>query len=155
MADNNCIRVSSFNCRNVKSSITEIQQLCNDNDILLLQETWLTEDEGGLLNNVSKYSYAKGISAMDTSRQIIHGRRGGLAILWRKSLASSCSLLTYDDTRIMGIKISTDKKSFLILNVYLPYNDGSNLEDLMFYFGKIDSIIDGFPSPYVYVCGEL
>ena len=38
----NIAQVSSFNCRNIKSSIDNVRQLCNANDIIFLQETWLT-----------------------------------------------------------------------------------------------------------------
>ena len=39
------LRVSSFNCRNIKSSIDNVRQLCDANDIIFFQETWLTFEE--------------------------------------------------------------------------------------------------------------
>ena len=44
--------VSSFNCRSVKSSISEIRDLCDVSDVVLLQEHWLLPFELGLLNNI-------------------------------------------------------------------------------------------------------
>ena len=44
---NEYLKVTSFNCNSFKSSIDAVQMLCKENDILLLQETWLLENEIG------------------------------------------------------------------------------------------------------------
>ena len=40
---NKHLRVVSFNCKHVVSSIAEIRELCDKYDIIALQETWLQE----------------------------------------------------------------------------------------------------------------
>jgi len=39
------IKICSFNCRFVKSSMAEAQQLCDTHDLVLLQEHWLLPNE--------------------------------------------------------------------------------------------------------------
>ena len=39
MNSNNGINVCSYNCKNVRTSVDEIETLCDKCDILLLQET--------------------------------------------------------------------------------------------------------------------
>ena len=41
----NVLRITSYNCKNIKSSIENARQLFDVNDIVFLQETWLTHDE--------------------------------------------------------------------------------------------------------------
>ena len=66
--------LSSFNCRNVKSSVNEIKELCNCNDIVFLQETWLTNDDLPFLNAIDENFYAKGVSAVSTDDKVLKGR---------------------------------------------------------------------------------
>ena len=84
------LRVTSYDCRNLKSSIDNVRQLCDTHDIIFLQETWLTND-------------ADGVSAMDTTSGILIGRPfGGIGILWRKSIGACIQVHKYN-TRVMGI----------------------------------------------------
>ena len=39
------LNVCSFNCKNSKTSITELNDLCTNHDFILLQETWLSRPE--------------------------------------------------------------------------------------------------------------
>ena len=74
----NVLRTSSFNCKNIKSSIDNVRQLCDDvNDIVFLQETWLTHDELYVLKSLHPDFYADGVSAMDNSCGMIQGRPFG------------------------------------------------------------------------------
>jgi exonuclease III len=156
MADFKNIKITSFNCKNVKSSVPEILELCIDNDIVLLQETWLADFEISFLTQISEDFYATGISAMDTNISICKGRPfGGLAILWRKALADNVRIVKYDDTRIMGIELYVDNKKFLFLNVYLPYDNGENLDEFLFYMYKINDIFINYESPYVMALGDF
>ena len=75
----------SFNCKNVKSSIFEINVQCETSDIIVLQETWLNDFDVQFLNTINDNFYAKDISSMDSSTQVLRGRPfEGLGILWKK-----------------------------------------------------------------------
>ena len=74
------LRVSSFNCRNIKSSIDNVRQLCDTNDIIFLQETWLTFEELPMLKSLHADFYADGVTAMDTSSGLLLGRPGAKTI---------------------------------------------------------------------------
>ena len=68
------------------------------------------------------------------------------------NIASLCTVTTYEDCCIMGICITSGAKAFHILNVYIPYGDGSNHDELLFYLGTIDSIVKVTSTPYICVC---
>ena len=109
------IKVASFNCKDVKSSVPEILELCNNNDIILSQETWLADFEMSYVSNISHEFYASGVSAMDCNTQIYNGRPfGGLAIMWRKILANNVNMVKYGDAKIMGIGVK------IILTTFIP-----------------------------------
>ena len=134
--------VTSFNCKNLKLSVEEIQSLCNRCDVLLLQETWLLDFELSLLASIRKDFYGKGVSAIDSRKGIFQGRpHGGLVILWRKSLCSNAVPCMYDDSRIMGIEIGGYNSTILVVNTYLPCSSESNLDMFNVYLNKLDSIV--------------
>ena len=148
------VRIASFNCRSLKSSIDEIRQLCASYDVILLQETWLLDIECLKLDTISCDFYSKGTFSMDSSTDILCGRPyGGMAILWRKTIAHFCSV-TISEERIMGISIGSSLNKLLVLNVYLPYDDGTNRDDFVYYLSKIDSYIEDACTPYVVVLGD-
>ncbi len=139
----NSIKVCSYNCKNIKTSVTEIQRLCADSDILLLQETWLSDQELPFLAGLHSEFYSRGISAMDSSKGIHRGRPyGGLAILWRKSLNALCSISLMDDPRLLEITIDIGGIKLSVLNAYLPFDDGSNMEEYQSYLAKIDNCLE-------------
>lgn len=81
----NNITLCTYNCRSVKSSVIELQELCAKSDLVCLQEHWLLPNEVSLLSHISADFLAVGSSAVDTSEDILTGRPyGGTAILCRK-----------------------------------------------------------------------
>ena len=134
--------ITSFNCKNMKTSVEEIQSLCNRCDVLLLQETWLLDFERPLLASIHKDIYSKGVSTIDSWKGIVQGRpHGGLAILWRKSLYSNAVPCLDDDSRIMGIEIGGYNSMILVVNTYLPCSSDNNLDMFNLYLNKLDSIV--------------
>ena len=72
---------------------------------------------------------------------------GGLGILWRKSLGQSCTVKPLGDPRLLMLEISLDdNRHMTLLNVYLPCDDGSNLEDYQMYLAKVSTYLDGIYS---------
>ena len=122
---NDTIRVTTFNCKNVKSSVQEINEMCKSSDVILLQETWLADYDLSFLSSISSDFYAKGISSVNSSVGVLRGRpHGGLAILWRKSLECQSRILTFDDERLLGLELSVPGETnskIVFTNVYLPY----------------------------------
>jgi len=150
------IRLATFNCKNVKISVDEIRELCCQCDIILLQETWLTEQELPILSQISNDFYYKGVSAMDTRTGLISGRPfGGVAILWRKSLGPAVKPVTYGDNRLLGLEVMTHQGKLLIINVYLPCSSVENEDEFLYYLSRIDSIICSSGTSHCAVIGDF
>ena len=95
------LKLCSYNCQGYKGSIVDVKYLCQNHDVILIQEHWLMPHDLSLLQNTHDDYYAFGLSAMDTSVDIISGRPyGGTAILCHKKLATKVKVLESHDSRI-------------------------------------------------------
>jgi hypothetical protein len=56
-------------------------------------------------------------------------------------MGRSVRVIKYDDPRIVGLELYTDKGKMLYLNVYLPTDIPDNVEDCIGYLGKLHAII--------------
>ena len=124
-------KILSFNCEGVKRSKNFICGLLNTTDcnILCLQEIWTLDSTIDMLNTIHEdYNKYIGISDIDSTAEILHGRlKGGVAILFKKSLAKYVSYVKSGDRRICAIKLCMENNfSCLVTNVYLPCDNFSN-----------------------------
>ena len=104
----------------MKTSVDSIVNLCASSDIIILQETWLCEDELHMLNSIHNNFYACGVSSMKSDEKIliVCGRpHGGIAVLWNKGISDSVRVDIVND-RLMCVNLNFNNKSVLLLNVY-------------------------------------
>ena len=73
----NNLSLCSFNCRSLKSSLSEVYELCNRNDFVMTQEHWLLPNELNRLNTVHSDFISVGRSAVDLSGNLLVGRPYG------------------------------------------------------------------------------
>ena len=150
------IRTISWNCNGFKSSVYDINTLCNHYDIIFIQEHWLRNDELYLFNTVHCDFTGFGISAIQTDNGFISGRPyGGVGIIWRKSLAKYISIVQYEDNRIIGCNVGISDNSMLFVNVYLPYQCVDNHDDFVLYLGKLTAIINECTTPTIAIVGDF
>ena len=137
------LRFTTFNCYCLKSSVPIINNLCTNNDIVFLQETWLTDDELVILKQIHPDFTGYGVFSMDISQDIQSGRpHGGLGILFRTNLAKNCKEIKYTDSRLLGCELTTESNgTVFFLNVYLPFQCAANHDDFVFFILLIFSIL--------------
>jgi len=108
----NCLHVSSFNCRSLKSSLMEVKELCKLSHFVFLQEHWLLPCDTPMLNNIDVEYIGTGRSAVDISADILLGRPyGGTAILYHKNLSPYIQVLETHDPRLTAEKQRDSRKS--------------------------------------------
>ena len=111
-----------------------------------------------ILQNTHDDFYAFGLSAMDTSVDIITGRPyGGTAILYHKKLATKVKVLESHDSRITCLTIITDVGVILLINVYMPtnYGDETSLENYIETCTKINAFIIDTDAMHVIIMGDF
>lgn len=143
MAIQDNIKCISFNCKSVTRSVECVRSLCQTADIIALQETWLLPHDVPFLGSIdSEFEYT-GKSAVDTGGGILRGRPyGGVALLWRKSLFKSVSVIKCESARISAIKIVLSNRVLLVFSVYMPTDSAENLPVFTECLGEIAAIVD-------------
>jgi hypothetical protein len=74
------LNLATFNCRSVKSSVNEVYRLCDDADIVMLQEHWLLPNELSMLNMIHPNFLAHACSAIDITHNVF-----SRSAIWRHS----------------------------------------------------------------------
>jgi exonuclease III len=119
------LKLATFNCRSVKSSVNEVYRLCDDADTVILQEHWLLPNELSMLNMIHPNFLAHACSAIDITRNVIVGRPyGGTAILFRKEMAGCIRQIDTGDPRLCAVSLMCNIESILFVCVYMPNDTG-------------------------------
>ena len=120
------IKVSTFNCTGIKSSVEYIaQDICSRCDVIALQETWLLPHDLPICDSIHPAFCAFATSSVDVGAGVVRGRPyGGLTFLYRRTLETHMTPVTYDEDRILGLMYKDDHKSILFLNCVqsVPYS---------------------------------
>ena len=70
---NTTLNMCTFDCKNVKTSVPEIIDLCNSHDFVFLQETWMSRSQLPTLSNINNEFVGYGLSSMKDEEQIHTG----------------------------------------------------------------------------------
>ena len=120
----------SYNCRGFNFVKKEyINRLLTKCDILLQQEHWLAETQLSDLASINDMFLYHGMSGFGNEEVLIGRPYGGCAILWRSDLNFRVDVIATSSRRC-AVRICTDTWRSLVINVYMPFEDGSERSDL-------------------------
>ena len=107
-----------------------MHDLCENHHIIAVQEHWLDESNMNKLSMVSSNFVHFGVSGMsDCLKRGVHRGRpfGGVAFLWHKSIAPYVKMVDSSvDGRCLAITYNRCNRCLLLVNMFLPCNDGSD-----------------------------
>ena len=69
------VNIASYNCRGIKSAVTDMSKLCEDNQIIQLQETMLCSHNLDFIHIIHDDFYSAGCLSVDSSERILTGRQ--------------------------------------------------------------------------------
>src|SRR5437867_10502210 len=95
----NNLNICSYNMFGFANGLPFLNFLCQNYDIILLQEHWLTSNELNKLNSIHPNFTSIGVSAMDKKIEsgIVAGRPfGGTAFLFKSSLLKHIKFIESD-----------------------------------------------------------
>ena len=151
--------ISSYNCHGFnKLKANYIASLLLKCTFLPLQELWLSDEQLDCLSGVSPDTAYTGIAGFDKSDVLAGRPYGGCAILWHSNLKARVSLLTVNSRRVCAVRISLDSDSvkILIVNVYIPYEDGDeNTDDFVRVLVVIEELIISNSDCHVIIGGDF
>ena len=119
----NSLRLSTWNIGGIMINVVHLQNCLENSDICMIQEHWLYPDSLNFLSTVNEDFTGWGRSSKDLNLDSVWRRgKGGVGMLWRKSLdASIIRLEDLGNDRIIVVEIRTaDHESIFIAGVYLP-----------------------------------
>lgn len=157
MEDNNYdISFVSFNCKSVKRSVDAVKLICQSADLVARQETWLLPQEISYLGQIHQDFEYTGKSTVDTSSELLRCRPyGGVAILWRKCVFESVSVINCVSARLSAVKLSLGDKCIIVFSVYMPTDSSDNLAEFTDCLSKISAIIETSNIETVYILGDF
>jgi len=121
----NHLTVTSYNGRSLNSSISYLNKLMNNSDILVLQEHRLYSNELHKLNDINRnyHVHAKASKDLDPVHQNCNPGHCGIAMFWKKEIGHSVKPIECVSDRICGIEISEAYygQSLFVIGVYLPH----------------------------------
>jgi exonuclease III len=139
----------------VKRSVEGIRQLSKIADIIALQETWLLPHDIPYLASIDADFGSTGTSAVDTTTGLLVGRpRGGVALLWRKSVFPCVSVIPCSSARICAIKIDLDNQKIIVCSVYMPVDCSENLVDFTDCLSYLNAIVEESRCETVFLLGD-
>lgn len=143
------LKIGSFNVRGIMPGTSYVCHIMDtyDLDIMCLCEHWLYPDSLSYLSSMHTNYLCdpKADRSLNIYDSIRRGK-GGVAILWKKSINSIVSKMYIDDDRISGlcITLSSGARIFLI-NVYMPSSDYP-IEVYRSYVQKVSDLYEEYNS---------
>ena len=156
------LNVSSYNCKNIITSTSTVNELFKDNDIVLIQEHWLFQSQIPLLDEVCEGvgSAGKGTDYLDPilPTQMPRGY-GGVGILWKSEIDSRIKVLDDGGNRIQCIQLEnfTAQKGLLLVSAYLPCRGlGGNVDEFCDCIDQLREICSKYQTDnYIIIGGDL
>jgi len=127
MADNLRLKVATYNMHGLNQGSAFVEYLCEDHDVIFLQEHWLAPFDLSRLDSICSKMICFATSAMDgkISSGCLRGRPfGGVAVLVRDAIVTNVTLVK-SASRYIILQLN----GLLLINVYLPCSSCDNWED--------------------------
>ena len=96
-------------------------------DVLLTQETWLIESrKNAVLRSINDEYQADGVAAYHENDLLIGRPKGGLGIMWKKTLGINCKYMVVPNTnRACALQVELNDNVLIVINVYMPTDNYS------------------------------
>jgi len=122
------LKFLSLNCHGFnKATLCYLQSVIHNYDIVLLQETWLSNQSSYVMDNIHPGFNVYHTSAMEhklTSGQVTGRPFGVTAILVRENIFKHITPVSVNTTRATAIYCSTpDHCNLVVMSVYMPWDD--------------------------------
>ena len=155
------IRCCSYNMHGFSNGIPMLQELCNNHEIILVQEHWFHDHELIRFEELFKDFSCVGISSMKEKMAagLMAGRPfGGVAILWNNKLNFNMNIIHQDESgRYLSISLSNQYVSIIVHCVYFPcFSTKENyIVEITDFIAKIELSLNNLPTLYHVISGDF
>ena len=158
------LKICSFNMHGFNNGVSMTNLLCNNHDLIFLQEHWLIADDLSKLNSINSNFCSFGLSSMNhkIASDILVGRPfGGVAVLWKKSLSCRIKILDcdYANGRYFSVSISENSADYIFTCVYFPCSSNRTKNEYVVIASEIiahiDMILSNYPLAAHFIIGDF
>ena len=150
------LTITSWNCYGLKNKKEAISQICQSSELVALQETLLWPHDLTVTDAIHPEFNSHSISSMETSTEIVRGRpHGGLSFLWNKSIDKHATIINFDTSRLLGLKVNFNGSITLFINVYMPYETHDHLDEFNAILGTLHSTIQELNIDHLCIIGDF
>jgi exonuclease III len=123
---------------------------------LFLHEHWLADGQLSILAGISENMSNTAVSGYDSDDVLVGRTFGGCTILWQANLLASVCPFKVDSRRVRAVRVCFDAWNLLLINVYMPYEDGAeNLDECINTLSLIEGIVDNNRDCHVIFVGDF
>ena len=151
------IKCASYNCNSALNNIDIIRKSLKRNDILLLQETFIIEDDIHVFEQFDKkFDYFAVPSTVSLNNNLGGRPKGGLCIFWRKNLSHYFKPIRISNI-LAALKCSFGHETFHLINAYFPteYNNQDSLIKYREAIAEVISVIEQADVQNIILAGDL
>jgi hypothetical protein len=150
------LNVISFNCNSIRKNIEIVKELLKSCDILLLQETIITEYEIDSISNIDlNFKFCHAPSTVPNILGKGGRPKGGLSVFWHKKIDKIITPVVFT-TNIMALKLEISDSIYYLFNVYMPCDDrkADSLAEFKSIIAQLEVIIDDEDVRKMVVAGD-
>ena len=154
------LKLCTFNWCSLWKNIDIVRELTNNKyDIILLQETFVTEDKIGMLDFIDERYECIGVPAIYSEKVLTSnaGRpEGGMAIMWRTASTLKVKKIIFENN-FMIFNLTAGNTSIVIVNVYMNSDlwDVETLNKYLESLSKLEDILEGTAFDSTYFVGDF
>ena len=154
------LKLCSFNCCSMNKNVDIIRELTERSyDVIMLQETMLTDEKLGDLGFIDENYESVGVGATfsDKSLESMSGRpQGGMACLWKSNSLFNVDKLALEDN-IITMCISIGHIKVVLVNVYLNSDlwETNTLNNYLNTLNKLELILADYNYNCIYFMGDF
>ena len=148
------LKLCTFNCCSLRKNIDIIRELCDNKfDIILLQETFITEDKIGILDFIDERYECIGVPATYSEKVLAAnaGRpEGGMAVMWRTASKIKVKRIMFENN-FMIFNFNISNTNIVIVNVYMNSDlwDVETLNKYLESLTKLQDILEDIAFDYI------
>ena len=153
------LSICSYNSQGLGDGrIQYIDKLCEQHDIVLVQETWLLKDNLSVISDKVNNMCGHGVSAVDDAQLLVGRPHGGCSILWKRSLIlQAVPVANIESKRLCAMNFRLPSGiSLLVVNAYMPCDSiVANIEEYRKILDEISGIALETGADLLIVGGDL
>ena len=154
------LKLFTFNCCSLQKNIDIVRDLTNNKyDIILIQETFITEDKIGMLDSINERYGCIGVPTIYSEKVLTSstGRpEGGMTIMWRTASKLKFKKIIFKNN-FMIFNFTAGNTSIVIVNVYMnsDLGDVDTLNKCLKTLLNLEDILKGTAFDSMYFVGDF